>query len=155
MCIIHPHIPLHLKTQTVGWWGRLLDSTIWAVSHTLFNIESHFEPPYINIYHIGLSDGAVSCYTHRLEIYGAALVIIWAYVTPPEISEIDSHYQKNFRIRLHITTCMQGVYQSYISYKSLYLKNGPIKTHKVLSPLSIGNLYFLKSNKENSYKHAR
>ncbi len=40
------------------------------------------------------------------------------------------------------------------SYKSLYMKNGPIKTYKVLyfCPFSIVNLY--SSNEENSYKHA-
>ncbi len=42
------------------------------------------------------------------------------------------------------------------SYKSLYLKNGPIKSYKVLyfCPFSIVNLYFHRSNEENSYKHA-
>ncbi len=50
------------------------DLTIQAVSHTLFNIESlphtfltNFEPLYKNMYHIGPSSGAVSCYMLRLE----------------------------------------------------------------------------------------
>ncbi len=39
------------------------------------------------------------------------------------------------------------------SYKSLYLKNGPIKTYKIVyfPPFSIVNLYFCRSNEENSY----
>ncbi len=49
--------------------------TIWAISCTLFNIESlsytlstHFEALYMNKYHIGLSDGAMLRYMLRLEI---------------------------------------------------------------------------------------
>ncbi len=43
------------------------------------------------------------------------------------------------------------------SYKSLYLKNDPIKTFKVLYlyPFSSVNLYFHRINEENSYKHAQ
>ncbi len=42
------------------------------------------------------------------------------------------------------------------SYKSLYLKNSPIKTYKVIyfCPFSIMNLYFHGRKEENSYKHA-
>ncbi len=42
------------------------------------------------------------------------------------------------------------------SYKSLCLKNGPIKTYKVLyfGPFSVVNLYFHKSHEKNSYKDA-
>ncbi len=42
------------------------------------------------------------------------------------------------------------------SYKSLYLENGPIKTYNVLyfCLFSIVDLYFHRSNKENSYKYA-
>ncbi len=43
------------------------------------------------------------------------------------------------------------------SYKSLWLKNGPIKTYEVLYFCLFGivNLYFHQSNEESSYKHAR
>ncbi len=43
-----------------------------------------------------------------------------------------------------------------MSYKSLYLKDGPIKTYKILyfCLFSIVNLYFQSSNEENSFKHA-
>ncbi len=68
---VFPH--LHLKIQ-----ARLC--TIRAVSRTVFNVESlyrtvstHFEPLYTSMYHIGLSDGAVSHYTLKFEIYGATL----------------------------------------------------------------------------------
>ncbi len=43
------------------------------------------------------------------------------------------------------------------SYKSLYLKNGPIKIYKVLyfCPFSIANLYFfIEITKKTGYKHA-
>ncbi len=83
-CIIHPNSPLPpppSKIQTVGWWRLATRLTIWAVSPTLFNVKSlsctlltRFEPLYTNIYHMGPTDGAVSHYILRLEIYGATSV---------------------------------------------------------------------------------
>ncbi len=56
--------------------------TIRAIYHTLFNIEglshtllTHFEPLYMNMYHIGPLDGTVSRYTLRLKIYGATSIL--------------------------------------------------------------------------------
>ncbi len=38
-------------------------------------LSTRFEPLYMNMYHIGLSDGAVSPYALRLKIYGATFVV--------------------------------------------------------------------------------
>ncbi len=61
----------------IGHWTP----TIRAVSCMLFNIESlyhtlstHFERLYTNLYHIGRSDGAVSCNSLNLKIYGSTPV---------------------------------------------------------------------------------
>ncbi len=58
--------------------------TIRAIYCTLFNIESlsrtlstSFEPPYTNTYHIGLSNGAVSRYILRFEIYRAKIFLFF------------------------------------------------------------------------------
>ncbi len=63
---------------------------------------------------------------------------------------------ENLQAFCNLVANCQSVYQSYISYKSLYVKNGPIKTYKVLyfCSFSILNLYFYRSNEENSSKHA-
>ncbi len=57
----------------------VIDSLFYALS-------THFEPLYTNIYLIGPSDGAVSWYTFRLEIYGATSVRIFVTtdVTSPK-----------------------------------------------------------------------
>ncbi len=55
--------------------------TTRAISHTLFNVEglsctlsTRFEPLYMNMYYIGPSDGAMSLYVLRLEIYRATSI---------------------------------------------------------------------------------
>ncbi len=72
---------------------------IESLSHTL---STRFEPLYTNMYHIDLSDGAVSCYVPRLEIYGAIYVNLREYIAVlVKIFKIEK-FLKKFSIKLNV-----------------------------------------------------
>ncbi len=64
--VLHPHI------QTVSWQGSAATFNIECLSHYL---STHFKPLCTNMYHIGLSDGAMLSYALRVKIYGATYII--------------------------------------------------------------------------------
>ncbi len=54
---------------------RAIARMSFTVERLLWALSSHFELLYRNMYPTGVSDGAVSHYALRLEIYGATSVI--------------------------------------------------------------------------------
>ncbi len=85
MCNIRPYSPTSIQSyKQLADRGRSLDSN--NTCHISYAVQCRelipcclstcFEPLYTNMYHVGLSDATVSCYTLRLKICGATMYTV-------------------------------------------------------------------------------
>ncbi len=117
--LLYAYHSIHVTPTPIQRYRQLADRSLPLssnnTSHISYTIQckdlvphilTHFEPLYMNMYHIGLSDGAASHYALRLQVYGVTCVYLrhWAVLCL-------SLLLNNCRLWQRLLTC---IYCNYI-----------------------------------------